>query len=137
MLELPPSSDPEVVVSDDGEVIFTTYQDRIVLWNAAVFTPLLELELPSSDAVTVRLRGRTLAPDNQLLIANRGNSMLTWDLSSGRRIDDPTTKHTGEITDIAVSPQELVATTGRDGATYLWNGRSGRRIGKLLQASIT
>jgi len=113
--------------SPDGRLLLTTSLGGSTVWRTATGRRVAELEHRPVRAGTFSSDGRLVAT----LDASKPRPRVRVFDSSGRLLH--VLAPPAELEGVAFSPNgRLLATTSYLG-TYLWNPRSGRRVGRLLQ----
>jgi WD40 repeat protein len=94
-----------------------------------------------SGETVARLEGHTsfiwsadFSPDGQLLVSSSAdNTIIIWDLETGRPIGQRLSNHGGPVRRVAFSPNgERIASASIDNTVWLWDVASGQAIGGPL-----
>lgn len=129
--------DGSVAVSSDRSHCITQHNDHLAVWELASRTKLRDLPFASHGNMEGEVSNFAISPDNSTVAANQGNGLLMWDATSGASILPAEHKHTGDVTCLAISPDDSVlVSAGRDGAVYAWDAHSGVQLRKLLQTDV-
>jgi WD40 repeat protein len=109
----------------DGRVLLTTSGGGSTVWRTATGRRLPLERRPTQAGA--------LSPDGRLAATlgwSKPARVLVFDASSGRRLH--VLAPGAELTGVAFSPNGRLLATASHRGTYLWNARTGRRIGRLL-----
>lgn len=129
--------DGALVLSSDRSRCITRHSDHLTVWELAARNKLFELSFSSHGNSQAEVSNFAISPDNSTVVANQGNGLLMWNATSGAPILRAEHKHTGDVTCLAISPDDSVlVSAGRDGAVYAWNAHSGVQLRKLLHTNV-
>jgi RNA polymerase sigma factor (sigma-70 family) len=136
-------SDPEIPVafSHDGQVLATSWDKQLRLWNATTGKFLLEIN--SSDPV----RAHDFSPDGRFLAAGAAHVtsdeiksyVCVWDAKTGKLLHRLSPKErVNQIWHILFSPDsKLLAMSDEKGRIYLWDAHTGKEVFVLSPSALS
>lgn len=123
--------DQALLLSVSALHIADTVEARSSLHAALEYRPRL---LQFLHGHTAEVKSLALSPDGRLLASGSADqTVLVWDMETGRQIGPPLEGHSGEVNSVAFSPDgRIIASASADHSLILWNASIGRPIGLPL-----
>ncbi|OJA11180.1 hypothetical protein AZE42_13857, partial [Rhizopogon vesiculosus] len=74
------------------------------------------------------------APPDQLISGSADGTIRRWNFKTRESIGEPLTGHIGTVLSVSISPNgQMIASSGQDKTLRLWNARTGKPVGRVLQ----
>jgi WD40 repeat protein len=138
---LPTKQNPhDLIFSPDGKTLFAVGATEVTQWDLAKGKEVRQIPLSSDQASGAMMRGfgRTegppvaLSPDGRTLALPTPAAVVLWDVPSSKELPGGE-GHRNRIAFVTFAPGgKHVLTGSADGALYLWDAKTGRRVREFV-----
>jgi WD40 repeat protein len=140
-------------LSNDGRLLLVGLNDALQLWDTDAMQPTGSLMPKPTSPVhstgfrddgtrvegwsdePVQTRAAAFSPDGNLVaIGYADDSVILWNVSSGKQVGKPLVGHERAVTAVAFSPDSRTLASGSDDHKIrFWNVQTGEAIGQALE----